>query len=308
MRDPADLYQLSPDQPTEAELGAPVLVFSLTGFVDAGQASRLAADHLLQSLEHRLLVRFDLDEIYDYRARRPVLTFDNNHWSDYRDPRLDLYQVTDLAGRSFLLLLGPEPDLQWERFCVAVQNLVERYQVQLVIGMHAIPMGVPHTRPVGVTAHATTPSRVEGYRRWVGEVQVPGHMTGLLEYRLGQAGHEAAGFAAHVPHYLAQNDYPAAAQVLLESVARLGSLRLPSQALATAGAEVQSAVAAQVATQPEVESVVRALEEQYDSMLASDNSPIGPGPTELPSADELGAELERFLAENDGQGPTPGQV
>jgi hypothetical protein len=159
-------------------------------------------------------------------------------------------------------------------------------------------MAVPHTRPIGVTAHATDPSLVRGYEPWVGRVQVPGHMTGLLELRLGESGHDAAGFAVHVPHYLSQAEYPSAAEALLEAVSRLSTLNLPTQALATAGDEVRAAIAAQVADQPEVQAVVRALEEQYDafvgargrSLLASDTS-------ELPTGDELGAELERFLAE-----------
>jgi proteasome assembly chaperone (PAC2) family protein len=296
VRDPRGLYELSESQPVPGELDHPVLLFCLSGFIDAGQAGRLAAEHLLETLEHRVLAVFDLDEIFDYRARRPVMTFDSDHWKDYATPTLYLYLARDLDGRAFLLLVGPEPDLQWERFAASVRQLVERYGVRLAIGAHAIPMGVPHTRPIGVTAHATDPARVTGYRKWVGQIQVPGHMTGLLELRLGQSGHEATGFAVHVPHYLSQNEYPAAAQVLLESLGRLGGLRLPIQALATAGEQVQAAIAAQVAEQPEVQAVVRALEEQYDSLVDKEDSPIGPGPQDIPSGDELGAALERFLA------------
>jgi hypothetical protein len=226
------------------------------------------------------------------------MTFAGDHWESYERPELELSLVKDSAGTGFLMLSGPEPDVQWERFVAAVIQLVERYGARLSIGIHAIPMAVPHTRPIGVTAHATNPDLVRGYEPWVGRVQVPGHMTGLLELRLGEAGHDAAGFAVHVPHYLAQAEYPSAAESLLQSVSRLSTLQLPTQALATAGEEVRAAVAAQVEDQPEVQAVVRALEEQYDafvgargrSLLASDTS-------ELPTGDELGAELERFLAE-----------
>jgi len=301
--DPRGLYELSTEQPEEGELDAPVMLFCLSGFIDAGHAGRLAADHLLEALDHRLLATFDLDQIFDYRARRPTLTFDGDHWESYQAPTLELHLARDVAGTAFLLLVGPEPDVQWERFVRAVTDLVARYGVRLAIGVHAIPMGVPHTRPVGVTAHSTRPELVGDYRQWVGRVLVPGHMTGLLELRLGEAGHDAAGFAVHVPHYLAQNEYPAAAQVLLESVARLGGLRLPTQALATAGEQVQSMIADQLVDQPEVQAVVRALEEQYDALVAAQGEPLGTLPTDLPTADELGAELERYLAaENDRRG------
>ncbi|MGZ4650772.1 MAG: proteasome assembly chaperone family protein [Kineosporiaceae bacterium] len=303
MLDPDALYELDAVQPQPGELERPVLVHALGGFVDAGQAGRLAAEHLLATLPHRVLVRFDVDQMYDYRARRPVMTFVEDHWESYEAPRLELSLVEDAVGTGFLMLTGPEPDVQWERFTAAVRRLVERYGVRLTVGVHAIPMAVPHTRPVGVTAHASRPELVAGHEPWVTRVQVPGHMAGLLEFRLGESGHDAAGFAVHVPHYLAQAEYPDAAATLVEAVAELGELRLPVGDLRAAGEQVRAAVAAQVAEQPEVVEVVRALEDQYDAFVAARGHSLLARDSPLPTAEELGAELERFLAqENDRRG------
>jgi predicted ATP-grasp superfamily ATP-dependent carboligase len=301
--DPEDLYEFDPVQPQPGELVRPVLVHALGGFVDAGQAGRLAADHLLATLPHRVIVRFDVDQLYDYRARRPVMTFVEDHWESYDSPRLEISLVEDSAGTGFLMLTGPEPDVQWERFTSAVRLLVERFEVRLTVGVHAIPMAVPHTRPVGVTAHATRPELVAGAEPWVSRVQVPGHMAGLLEFRLGQAGFDAAGYAVHVPHYLAQAEYPDAAAGLVDSVAQVSGLRLPVGELRSAGEQVRAAVEAQVAEQPEVAEVVRALEEQYDAVVAARGRSLLAEDSPLPTAEELGAELERFLArENDRRG------
>jgi predicted ATP-grasp superfamily ATP-dependent carboligase len=301
--DPDALYELDAVQPQPGELEPPVLVHALSGFVDAGQAGRLAAEHLLATLPHRVLVRFDLDEVYDYRARRPYMTFVEDHWESYERPRLELSLVEDAAGTGFLMLTGPEPDLQWERFAAAVERLVERYAVRLTVGVHAIPMAVPHSRPVGITAHATRPELVAGHEPWVSRVQVPGHMAGLLEFRLGESGHDAAGFAVHVPHYLAQAEYPDAAAALVESVAGIGGLRLPVDDLRAEGEQVRAAVAAQIAEQPEVAEVVQALEEQYDAFVAARGRSLLARDSPLPTGEELGAELERFLAqENDRRG------
>jgi hypothetical protein len=159
-------------------------------------------------------------------------------------------------------------------------------------------MAVPHTRPLGVTAHASRRELISDYQPWLQRVQVPGSAVHLLEYRLGSAGRDAMGFSVHVPHYLAQTDYPAAAQTLLEAVSRATGLALVGDALREAAEAVRADVDGQVERSEEVASVVRALEEQYDAyldgrgenLLASDTGP-------LPTADELGAELERFLAE-----------
>ena len=96
------------------------------------------------------------------------------------------------------------------RLAAAVVGLVERLDVRLVVTLHGIPMAVPHTRPITATAHATDPELVQGHRSWIDRVEVPASFTGLLEYRLGQLDRKAMGFAAHVPHYLAQAAFPAA--------------------------------------------------------------------------------------------------
>lgn len=297
MLDPNELYELEPEPPGRAELGSPVLLHALAGFIDAGNAGQVAAEHLLTSLVHRKLATFDVDQLFDYRARRPAMTFVENRWTAYEAPRLELHLVHDVAGTPFLMLTGAEPDVQWERFVAAVAALVERYGVRLTIGVQAIPMAVPHTRPIGVTAHATRPELVTGRRIWVGHVQVPGNIGALLQLRLGEAGHDAAGFAVHVPHYLSQTDYPDAAAVLVDEVAALGDLQLPTSELLSQGAQVRAAVSSQVSEQPEVAAVVSALEQQYDAFVGAEGRSLLAEDSRLPTGDELGAELERFLAE-----------
>jgi hypothetical protein len=293
---PHELYELTGDLP---ELGRPVMLQALTGFIDAGNAMYLAREHLLAAQGGRLVAAFDADQLIDYRSRRPSMIFIEDHWEEYEEPSLGLHLLNDADGTPFLLLAGSEPDLQWERFIAAVVGLVERLGVRLTVGLNAIPMAVPHTRPVGITAHATRPELIAGYQPWLSRVQVPGSAGNLLEYRLGQRGLDALGFAAHVPHYLAQTAYPAAALELLASVSRATGLLLPTAELRSAAELVRADVDKQIAHNDEANTLVHGLEEQYDIYLrtrqgASPLAEVGP----LPSADELGAELERFLAEH----------
>ena len=284
----------------------PVLVHAMEGFSDAGHAIRLAAEHLTGSLHTEVVASFDLDQLLDYRSRRPVMTFDGDHFADYDTPALTLYAVRDGADVPFLLLAGMEPDLYWERFTTAVRLLAERFGVRRSIGLNAIPMAVPHTRPVGVTAHGTPTDLVRDYQPWAGTVRVPGSAAALLELRMGEAGHEAMGFAVHVPHYLSQTDYPEAAQTLLEHVGRAAELELPHAALGPAAARVREEIEAQVSGSDEVKAVVGALERQYDAYVgAQERTSLLAADGALPSGDELGAELERFLADQPRKGDDP---
>lgn len=299
MLDPDSLYTV-----TAAADGvmAPVMVHAMTGFIDAGSGGRLAADHLLATLEHELVASFDPDQLVDYRSRRPVMVFDKDHYESYATPSVQLHAVRDLQGQPFLLLTGPEPDLQWETFVLAVRDLVERFGVQTTIGVHAIPMAVPHTRPIDVLAHGNREGFAPRRQSWVGTVQIPASVAALLELRLGEWGHDAMGFVVQVPHYLAETDYPEASAVLVDNVGEVAGLTLPTGALLAAAEQTRRAITAQVADSEEVGRVVKALEQQYDAYVGARGrtSLTAADAAALPSADELGAEVERFLA---GQEP-----
>ena len=207
---PEELYTLAADLP---DLTSVPLVEMLDGFIDAGAARRLARDQLLAGPSVSVAV-FDVDLLHDYRARRPPMVFAADHWESYEAPTLDIRLVHDAGGTPCLVLSGSEPDVMWERFVAAVTQVVERLRLGPVVGTNAIPMTVPHTRPIGITAHAARKELIADYQPWVSRVQVPGSAGHLLEHRLAVAGHDALGFAVHVPHYLAQTAYPPAAVAL----------------------------------------------------------------------------------------------
>ncbi|PRX46187.1 putative ATP-grasp superfamily ATP-dependent carboligase [Prauserella shujinwangii] len=304
MPDPEELYEVDSDVPV---LDGAVLLHHLDGFVDAGSAGNAVAEHLTSELGGRVVARFDVDRLIDYRSRRPPMIFATDHWASYQAPELVIRLLHDHEHTPFLLLTGPEPDREWELTVAAVRSLVERWGVRLTVGFQGIPMGVPHTRPLGVTAHATRSELVGGFRPLFNRMQIPGSLSALLELRLGEAGHDAMGFAAHVPHYLAQATYPAAALTLLDSIERSTGLDLPKDALRDAARHTDAEVERQVADSEEVADVVRALEQQYDAFAAaSGRESLLADPEQLPTAEELGSEFERFLAEQQGR-PDPGE-
>lgn len=308
MGDASGLYHFERDPDGAFPEGAtPILVHGLEGYSDAGHAVRLATNHLRNSLDHEVLASFTIDSLLDYRSRRPTLTFTADHFSGYDEPRLDLLVVHDIDGDPFLMLAGLEPDLQWEKFIAAVIELAERFAVRSAVGLSAIPMAVPHTRPTGLTAHSSDRSLIAPEDRWGGELTVPSSASTLLEYRMGEHGMVSTGLSVHVPHYLAQTDFPAAARVMLDRIGTLGELNLPLAALDDAAEKIRERVDHHIEDNEEVQSLVTALEQQYDAFTAqrSQEQPLLASDQPLPSGDELGAEFERFLAERDDQEPGP---
>ncbi len=296
--------------PAGGEGERPILLHALDGFVDAGAGGRLAAEHLLSTLSGSVAATFDVDLLLDYRARRPAMVFEDRAFTAYVEPRLVVHRLTDGAGVPFLLLAGPEPDVMWRRFVDAVDLLVERLGVRLMVGLTAIPWAAPHTRPVGVIAHSHDDDLVRGYESLGATVRVPGHVDVLLEQQLGVRGRATMGFAAQVPHYLSQVDYPDAAARLLDAVCGATGLTLPTEPLLAAGEQVRQAVDGQIAESPETLALVRALEEQYDNQVramslgtggagdASGGDATGDAAATT-TGEDLAAQFERFLAERD---------
>ncbi|MER7754230.1 PAC2 family protein [Kitasatospora sp. NPDC097643] len=278
-----------------------VLLHHFEGFMDAGEAGGQVVAHLLETGSPQVVARFDHDRLVDYRARRPAMVFDRDHWTSYDPPEILLQLVRDAAGSPFLLLTGPEPDVEWERFGRAVRELVERFEVRLSVDFHGIPMGVPHTRPVGLTPHGNRLDLVAGYPQWFEQAQVPGSAQALLEYRLAEAGHDVLGFAAHVPHYVARSAYPAAAVLLLEAVQSATGLVLPGTPLREEVGRVYADIEEQLAQgDGELRSAIRGMEGQYDAVAGAEDRPsLLAEPVDLPSADELGRRFEQFLAEHE---------
>jgi hypothetical protein len=296
----SDLYELVDGR---FEYESPVLVYWFDGFVDAGNAGGGLVGHLLATLDHDVVARFDVDALIDYRSRRPEMRFADGAFRDYATPELTLRLLSDDGGSPFLLLSGPEPDVRWEAFIDAVTGLVDRLGVRLTVGIQGIPNPVPHTRPINVLSHATRPELLDGSGLVDVELRVPGNMSSLLEYRLGQAGHDAIGLVARVPHYLAESDYPQSSLTLLRALSSLTGLLLPAGELIEASRRTDELVQEQVEGNEQVAKVVHALESQYDAFTGGETrGNLIAERRAVPTADEIGAQLEQFLAGLDDGG------
>jgi hypothetical protein len=304
------LYELEPagvaavavaqEAAADADSGL-VLLYHFEGFMDAGEAGTQVVAHLLEHGSPQVVARFDHDRLVDYRARRPAMVFDRERWTDYDPPEILLQLVKDSVGAPFLVLSGPEPDTEWELFSAAVRGLIERFDVRLAVDFHGIPMGVPHTRPVGLTPHGTRMDLASGYPKWFDQAQVPGSAQALLEYRLAESGHDVLGFAVHVPHYIARSAYPSAAVVILEAVQSATGLVLPGTELRLRVDEVHAEIEEQLSQgDGELRSAIHGMEGQYDAVAgADDRDSLLAETADLPSADELGRRFEEFLAEHE---------
>lgn len=281
---------------TQAPLGLP-LVAMLTGFTDSGGTIAQLSEHLFAKLDCDLVVEFDNDELLDYRSRRPVLFFEKDHIESYEPASLGLYLMRDEAEQPFLLLEGYEPDMRWEAFSLAIVEIARKYEISGFTWVHSIPFPIPHTRPTGVTVSGNRKDMIERFSEWKPQTQVPGNVIHLLEYRLGEAGFETAGFVLLVPHYLADNEVPKAALSGLELITAATGLVFPSDEIRERVSAFEVKVNAQVQENAELGKMIQTLEQGYTNPETGPvRAPIGKPAADPPSADQIADELEKYLA------------
>ncbi|QGF24790.1 PAC2 family protein [Raineyella fluvialis] len=297
------LYRSHPDGWGELGGKRPVLLLLLDGAGSAGEVQQIVGDHLLGQCDHRPLARFDLDLLTQYADRRPMLDFEDGHFTRPPAPELVLYAMTDAAGETFLALIGPEPMLLWERAVAAMTELIVGLDVRLTVNLTGLPMRVPHTRPAQVFTHSAEPELVlQPWEAFSGSLSVIATFGAYLETVLEEKGHRTLGIDVCVPYYLGKSEHMASALAALEVIQATCGLNLAPGELEERALVNRAEIDAQVTATENGPAVVSILESNYDEFRTL----VG----DLPSADELAAEFERFLAEQDrrrdtGDGDTP---
>jgi predicted ATP-grasp superfamily ATP-dependent carboligase len=280
-----------------SDLRDPVLVVALEGWIDAGYGAANAVGTLKSQIRTHRLVSFDVDELIDMRARRPMMRLVNGVNTGLRWPRLQLRIGRDRAGQDLLVLTGPEPDHRWHAFTTALMEVVEATKVRMCVGLGAFPAPAPHTRPITLGSTATTTELAQRVGFIDSTFDVPAGAMAAIERAFAEADKPAVGIWARVPHYAGAMPYPGASAAILDCLARLTGLVIDTQELHNAGVQAIAQIEGLIEGNPEHIEMVRNLEYQVDNenLKATPPAPLSDGP--LPTGDELAAELEKFLRE-----------
>jgi predicted ATP-grasp superfamily ATP-dependent carboligase len=275
----------------DPELNEPVLVISLEGWIDAGLGASTAISAMLNSIHTEVLATFDTEYFIDQRARRPIARIVNGVTTELTWPEIQLRYGRDGDGADIIFLVGPEPDFHWSDFVDVVTDAAGRFDVRLVVGLGAFPAPTPHTRPVRVIATAPESSAhlLPLVGTVSGELELPAGISAALELGFAEVDMDILTLWARVPHYVASMPYPQAAAALVDGLARIAGLTLDASHLRASAEEARQRVDDLVTNNPEHSSMVEQLEEVADE---EEGTSLG---EELPSGDQLAAELERFL-------------
>ena len=275
-------------------LDSPTLIIMMSGWIDASGAAAGAMQHLINATASRDLIHFDGDTFVDYRARRPLMELREGVNTRIVWSVPEMRVGTDDDGRDVLLLTGAEPDMAWHHFANTVATLATQLGVKIAIGMGAYPFGAPHTRPVGLSATSPDAAIAERLSLTRSTVDVPAGVEAILEHSLSGAGITAIGLWAQIPHYVSTMAYPAASAALVEAACLEAGLTIDTSALRKESGVQRERLDQLVSGNPEHAEMLGKLEAAYDAEHGSFGA-MKPDDAAIPTVDEIAAEVEQFL-------------
>ena len=286
----------------DVQVTSPVLVVTLTGWIDASQSAAGAIAALEEQCHARTIVTFDRDTFIDFRSRRPTMEIRDGHNSRLVWPDTELKVGQDASGRDVLFLSGIEPDSCWMAFAEAVTELAVRYGVSQMVGLGAYPYNTPHTRPSRLSCTTPDVDLLPRLPFLQNSVDVPCGMEAVLEHALHDHSIPAYGLWVQVPHYVSAMSYPAASVALVEGLCQVTGLSITCNGLRGEALLQRTRLDDLVSKNEEHKTMVRQMEQVYDAHADDDFDDGGNGEAEAPyagddlgSGDDLVKEVEEFL-------------
>jgi proteasome assembly chaperone (PAC2) family protein len=269
-------------------LRAPVMVCAFRGWNDAAAAASTALTAIATSLDADLIARLDPEEYFDFQSTRPTISMDEGQTRRIDWPENNLFAVRVPGGdRDLVLLDGTEPNLRWRTFSETIATAADALGVEMIVTLGALIAEVSHTLPVPITGLASSAELVEELELERSNYEGPTGIVGVVHDLCRQNGIDSASLWAAVPHYVAAVPNPKAALALLRRLEGLTGIAVEASALEEETADYEEQIGRAVAANPEIEELVSRIEAEQADLIDEGG--------ELPSADTLARDFQRFL-------------
>jgi proteasome assembly chaperone (PAC2) family protein len=269
-------------------LRSPIMVCAFRGWNDAAAAASAALTAVADSLDAEQIASLDPEDYFDFQSTRPMISLDEGQTRRIDWPENNILAVrVPNADRDLVLLDGTEPNLRWRTFSETIATVADTLGVEMVITLGALIAEVSHTLPVPITGLASSMELVEELELERSNYEGPTGIVGVVHDLCRQNGIESASLWAAVPHYVAAVPNPKAALALLRRLEGLTGIAVEASGLEEETADYEEQIGRAIAANPEIEELVTRIEAEQSDLLDEEG--------EVPSADTLAREFQRFL-------------
>jgi proteasome assembly chaperone (PAC2) family protein len=285
---------LEADWDAVGALRDPVLVIALRGYFDIAGAATGALEWCLDERTTTVVANIDPDPFFDFTAQRPEVYLDEDNERQIIWPENEIIVARFPDGaRDLVVLSGVEPHTNWNIFAECIVQSAKNLKCSVVVTVGANDELIPHTRTPNVIGSSSNVALARRLKLDLPKYQGPTGLIGVLHERFEREQLPSVSLRVGVPRYLLNAQHPKSSAALLRQLELV--LGVP-----TRHADLYEEIRrwselhdAAVEGDEQIGNFVKMLESDFDRQSQ----------IEIPTADDLGAELEQFLRDQPGENP-----
>ncbi|WP_353055853.1 PAC2 family protein [Leucobacter sp. CX42] len=302
---------------------ARILIAAFQGWSNAGDATTEAVAHLTEMLDNEVIHTISGEQYCDLQLNRPrvsrdedgkrIITWpDTKLWGPVRRPELEqlagiaelaeleglpvpegaveavaVDRVTRLDGTAvteLFVLSGVEPTRDWSAFSEEIVDLVDVWDIDVVVFLGALFADAPHTRPIVTTLSSEDPALREALEAEKATYEGPAGVLTAVDLALNARDVPTVALWAQVPHYVHSAPSPKATLALLDKLEEILDIFIPRGDLLDLATDWENNINNIASVDEEMSRYITRLEEARDELHAADGA-----------GDALALEFERFL-------------
>ncbi len=260
---------------------SPRLLVGLSGWMDGGEVSTGTVKFLIDKLVAQKFAEIKPEGFYIYNFPGSMeMTALFRPYTKIKDGLIQSYEIpTDTffynEENDLILFSGKEPNLQWEEFAECIFSLCEQFGVQMIYFIGSIAGLVPHTREPRFfcsVSHAELKETFRHYGVKFTNYEGPASIITYLTTNCNKRDLNMVSLVATIPAYV-QGNNPKCIEAVTRRLAGILDLQVKLDDLRIASDEFERKLSDIVQEQPELESNINKLEEDYDNEIF--NSEMG---------------------------------
>jgi len=251
----------------------PRLLLGFSGWMNGGEVSTGTIKCLIDKLDAKKFAEIEPAGfyIYSFPGSMEVTALFRPH-TQIKDGFIKSYEIPANTffyseQSNLILFLGKEPNLNWEEFSECIFSVCSEFDVEMIYFIGSVAGLVPHTREPRLfcsVSQVELKERFQHYGVKFANYEGPASIVTYLTTNCGNRDMKMVSLVASIPAYV-QGNNPKCIEAATRRIAGMLELEMDFGDLTTISEEFEKKLHEVVHEQPELESNIRKLEEDYDN-------------------------------------------
>ena len=253
----------------------PRLLLGFSGWMDGGEVSTGTVKCLIDKLDARRFAEIDPTGFYIYSFPGSMeITALFRPRTQIKDGIIESYEIpanTFFCSEkdNLIIFLGKEPNLNWEEFSECIFSVCAEFGVEMIYFIGSVAGLVPHTREPRLFCSVSESGLKETFQHYgvkFTNYEGPASIITYLTANCSKQDIKMVSLVAAIPAYV-QGSNPKCIEAVTRRIAGMLELEMDFDDLMTLSDEFEKKLDDVVQEQPELESNIHKLEEDYDNEI-----------------------------------------